>query len=169
MRLISLRRTGMGAAGIVVGIVGIGFPGCWRKSVGIAQIGRDTVQHPLLGAVRIQGADHLPAWVVDHHRLLTELGIAGGGVLPALAVKRLVFFDHLAFVVIDLPAADQYIGAIGVAVAHTGKRQFAAGFRRFGRWVKCRRRKSHRRNGFPRIAPAFAVSGQSRRSIRRFL
>src|SRR4051812_7529222 len=101
----------MGATGVIVCVIRIGLPGCGLEMLGMCKIGRSrsawySIYYSLLRAIRIQCTDCMSTWVVEHPGFPTGLFDFRLGIVPTLGKERLVLFDDLALVVIDLPAAD---------------------------------------------------------------
>src|SRR5215210_458875 len=92
----------------IIRIVGVALPGCRRKSIEIVEWVGNAEDHPLLGAIWIERADYLTARVIEHRRLLAELRIPWGGIIPSFGKERLKLLDHAALVVVDLPPADHH-------------------------------------------------------------
>ena len=119
MRLLA----GMGATGVVVGVVSVGLPGRRGELVDVEwaerRIGnfvRDAVDDALLGSVGVQGANDAAERVVEHLDLAPKHGVGSRAIGPAGVEEGLVFLDDAAFVVVALPAADGDVGLAPVVV-----------------------------------------------------
>ena len=91
---------GVGAAGIVVGVVGVGLPGGRLEDVrGWSDRRGDRAGHAiddaLLRSVRIDRADDQPARVVNIVAFCAKLRAGRRRVVPAGGEERLVFLDNL--------------------------------------------------------------------------
>src|SRR5262245_38377630 len=115
----------MSAAGVVIGIVGVCFPGRRLEEIRIAQIWRSNPawyakDHLLFGAVRVDCANDVAARVVVHLDPLATLSVAWLYIVPAEGEERLVLLDHSALVVIDLPTADHDVWILQVGILLPG-------------------------------------------------
>src|SRR5260370_21194988 len=103
----------MRSACVIIRIVGVRFPRSWFEHVGIGRIRSSdgawhTINHPLLRAIGIHGANNVSARIVVKSGLSPDLPIGWYCIGPARGEKRFVLFDHVALVVIDLPSADNH-------------------------------------------------------------
>src|SRR5262245_20682673 len=98
----------MRAASIVIRIVGESFPRCRFEEMRITEISggksaRNAIDHYLFRVVRIDRTNDMAARIVVHFQFLAVQSVGWSSIVPTDGEERLVFLNHAALVVIDLP------------------------------------------------------------------